>query len=116
VLDKVLIFVKVLILGYAKHCLKHKLYKRLQNKLDDDWPSLNNDDDAEFIYRVLWIKWEKNYNLYYLRGINSLEDYVYIKKMNDLVERLLARLSITELLISEFLQVLDCLQPSVDMP
>jgi len=33
--------------------LRHKLYKRLRNKLDNDnWPSLNN-DIAEFTYRVL---------------------------------------------------------------
>jgi len=33
------------------------------------------------------MKWEKNRNLYYLRGINSFEDYVHIRKMNDLVEQ-----------------------------
>jgi len=38
--------------------LGHKLYKRLHNKLDDDWLCLNN-DIAELIYRGLWIKWEK---------------------------------------------------------
>jgi len=33
------------------------------------------------------MKWEINQNLYYLRGINSFEDYVHIRKMNDLVEQ-----------------------------
>jgi len=51
----------------------------------------------------------KNRNLYYLHRINSFEDYAYIKKINNLVESL-ARLSIKELLISEFLQILDCLE------
>jgi len=31
--------------------------------------------------------WERNQNLYYLRGINSSEDFVHIRKMNDLVEK-----------------------------
>jgi len=30
--------------------------------------------------------WERNQNLY-LRGINSSEDYVHVRKMNDLVEK-----------------------------
>jgi len=45
--------------------LRHKLYKRLRNKLyNDNWPFSNNNNDnwsslsndvAEFTYRVLWI-------------------------------------------------------------
>jgi len=57
--------------------LRHKLYKRLQNKFDNDWPCLN-DDIAKFICRILCIKWKKNCNLYYLRSINFFKDYVYI--------------------------------------
>jgi len=53
---------------------------------NDNWSSLNN-DVAEFIYRLLWMTWERNQNLYYLRGINSFKDYVHIRKMNDLVEQ-----------------------------
>jgi len=33
------------------------------------------------------VTWERNQNLYYLRGINSFEDYVHIRKMDDLVEK-----------------------------
>jgi len=51
--------------------LRHKLYKRLRNKLyNDNWPFLSN-DVAEFIYRRLWMTWERNQNLYYLRGIRE---------------------------------------------
>jgi len=75
--------------------LRHKLYNGLRNKLyNDNWPFANNDnrpsvsnDVAEFIYRGLWMTWKRNQNLYYLRGINSFEDYVHIRKMNDLVEK-----------------------------
>jgi len=56
------------------------------NNDNDNWSSLSN-DVAEFIYRGLRITWERNQNLYYLRGINSFEDYVRIRKMNDLVEK-----------------------------
>jgi len=78
------------------HRLRHKLYNGLRNKLyNDNWPFANNDnrepsvsnDVAEFIYRGLWMTWERNQNLHYLRGINSFEDYVHIRKMNDLIEK-----------------------------
>jgi len=61
--------------------LRHKLYNGLLNKLyNDNWSSVSN-DVAEFIYRGLWVTWERNQNLYYLRGINSFEDYVHIRKI-----------------------------------
>jgi len=48
---------------------------------------------AEFIYRRLWMTWERNQNLYYLREINSFEDYVQIKKMNDLVKKVASEIA-----------------------
>jgi len=62
--------------------LRHKLYNELQNKLnnDDDWPHVNS-DAAEVLYKVMWMTWEINQNLYYhLYGIDSFEEYVYKKK------------------------------------
>jgi len=40
--------------------------------------------------------WEKNQNLYYLHGINSFEDYVHIKKMNNLVEKVAREVAYNE--------------------
>jgi len=84
------------------------------NNDNDNWSSLNN-DVVEFIYKELWMTWERNQNLYYLRGINFRENYVHIRKMNDLIEKVARKVAYKllisrELLISKFLQVLDCLQ------
>jgi len=75
--------------------LKHKLYNGLRKKLyNDNWPFANNDNEpsvsnniAEFIYRGLWMTCGKEIKIYYLRGINSFEDYVHIKKMDNLVKK-----------------------------
>jgi len=83
------------------HRLKHKLYNELRNKLyNDNWPFANNDNCssvnnniAEFIYRVLWMKWERNQNLYYLRGIDSFEDYMDIERMNNLVQKVASEIA-----------------------
>jgi len=95
------------------------------NNDNDNWSSLSN-DVAKFTYRVLWMTWERN--LYYLRGINSFEDYVHIRKMNDLIEQVAREVAyngatyiripagielFTELVI--FGNVLGDM-PSVDMP
>jgi len=83
------------------HRLKHKLYNGLRNKLyNDNWPFANNNnclsvsnDIAEFIYKGLWMTWERNQNLYYLRGINSFEDYVHIEKMNNLIKKVASEIA-----------------------
>jgi len=83
------------------HRLKHKLYNELRNKFyNDNWPFANNDncssvsnDIAEYIYKGLWIKWEINQNLYYLRGIDSFEDYVLIERMNNLVKKVASEIA-----------------------
>jgi len=52
-----------------------------------------NYDIGEFIYKGLQIKWEINQNLYYLRGIDSFEDFVEIEKMNDLIEKVASEIA-----------------------
>jgi len=71
---------------------------------------------------------EKNHNLYYLRGINSFEDYVHIRKMNDLVEQVAREVAYNGAayiripagigLFTELVIFGDVLRdvPSVDMP
>jgi len=76
VVDKVWTFVKVLLPGHT------------ERPYNDNWPSVNS-DAAEVIYRVMWMTWERNQNLYYhLYGINSFEEYVHIRKMNDLIDKI----------------------------
>jgi len=81
--------------------LRHKLYNGLQKKLyNDNWPFVNYDNEpsvsnniAEVIYRGLWMTWERNLNVYYSRGINSFEDYVHIKRMDNLIGKVVSEIA-----------------------